>query len=126
MVALQPGGHDGVQPWQAARLAQGGQQDVLLKAPVELFQHRALQGLARADAREHPALGQVQALGYFADGQAFQAFAGGHLQRHVHDGGLGQLAAFGLGFHASQFSTVVRRNSKTSGLRSQFCVRTID
>jgi hypothetical protein len=82
----------GAQARQAARQRQARQQHVLDEALLVGLEHRDLQVLARAEVREHAALGHLHAFGQGADGQALEADARRQLKRGRHDRGSREFA----------------------------------
>jgi hypothetical protein len=77
---------------QAARLAHGRVEHLLLEARVVLADHRDLQFLARAEVGEHAGLAHPVTSASAPMLKPFQPDLRGQAQRRVDDGGLGLLA----------------------------------
>ena len=107
---VEPARDDRVQPREATRRAQRGDQHRFAEAPAAAVEHRELQVLARTEMREHAALGHAHRLREFADREAFEPGAASDRVGLVEDQ-LARGSAFGgdgLGGHALINSTTVR------------------
>ena len=102
--AHDPPPDDLLEPGQPLGLLHRRHEHVGDEAPAVLLDHRLLQRLARADAREHAALGQLEPVGHALQGDGLQPLGRREVDRGADDGGAGQLAFLRLGVHAADFA----------------------
>jgi hypothetical protein len=72
---------------------------IVEEAAAPLVDHRLVQRLQRADAREHTALGQLDPIRHRLQREGRQTVATGDLHRRAENRGAGEFGFLGLGFH---------------------------
>ena len=106
--AGEPALDDVVQTRHALGLLHGRDEHVRQEAAAVFLDDCLLQGFARPNPGEDPALGQAQATGNRLERDRLQPLGRGDVHRRTDDRGTGQFALLGLGVHAAKFSTCVR------------------